>query len=100
MNKFIEMNKKRLMLFWTACIGLLAIPLIAMQFTDEVNWTIVDFVIAGGLLFSLGFLVDLLLDKVKPKTKSWAIIALVLILFLLLWAELAVGIFGSPIAGN
>ena len=46
-------------------LGLLLIPLIAMQFTKEVNWTFFDFFVAGGLLFSLAFSVDYIFQKVQ-----------------------------------
>ncbi len=34
----------------------LFIPLLVMLITNEVNWTISDFLVAGGLLLSAGFL--------------------------------------------
>ena len=39
---------------WSAALALLLLPAIAMRFTDEVNWTALDFVFAGVLIFSLG----------------------------------------------
>lgn len=32
---------------------LLLVPLVAMQFTDEVRWNLADFVVAGALLFGV-----------------------------------------------
>mgnify|MGYP000008448135 CR=1 FL=1 len=81
-------------------LGLLLIPLIAMQFTKEVNWTFFDFFVAGGLLFSLAFSVDYIFQKVQNKTNRLLILFGTLLIFFLLWAELAVGIFGSPLAGS
>jgi hypothetical protein len=40
----------------TACILLL--PLVAMQFTDEVDWGVADFVLAGVLLGGTGLLLE------------------------------------------
>ena len=80
--------------------GLLLIPLIAMQFTIEVNWNFADFFIDAILLFSLAFSIDFIFRKVKSKSHKILIIASFLIAFLLLWAELAVGIFGTPFAGS
>ena len=37
---------------------LLLIPLIAMQFSDQVNWKLADFVIAGVLLFGTGLICE------------------------------------------
>lgn len=80
--------------------ALLLIPLIAMQFTEEVNWSPGDFVVMGGLLFGTGLMIDLVLRKVKGTFPRIAICGLVLFVLLLVWAELAVGIFGSPFAGS
>lgn len=79
---------------------LLLIPLIAMQYTTEVNWSVFDFIIMGGLLSIIGFSCEFIYRKItNPKIKISLIISL-FILFLLIWAELAVGIFNSPIAGS
>ena len=75
-------------------IGLtLLTPLIAMQFTNEVNWDILDFIVAAFLLFSTGLACNFVMKKVK-KTKFRIAICLAILMFLfLVWAELAVGIF-------
>jgi len=78
----------------------LCVPLIAMQFTSEVSWQLMDFVVMGGLLFVVAFLVDLFWRSLKNKKYRWIAITVVVIIFLLIWAELAVGIFGSPFAGS
>lgn len=79
---------------------LLLIPLIAMQFTDEVNWDGFDFLVAGVLLLSTGLLCELVIRKVKSLKQRVIICLVILAGLVLLWAELAVGIFGSPIAGS
>ncbi len=79
---------------------ILCIPLIAMLFTKQVNWSVFDFIIAGVLLFGTGILCEIVLQRVKKKEHRLAICALVLLIFLLIWIEIAVGLFGSPIAGN
>jgi hypothetical protein len=71
-----------------------------MQFTDEVNWGPFDFVVAGVLLLSAGLIIDLVLRKIKKTNYRIAIIIALLVLLLLIWAELAVGIFGTPFSGN
>lgn len=77
----------------------LMIPLIAMLFTDEVDWGLGDFVVIGSLLIGTGLMYELIASKVSPKYR--VLVAVVLLAALLLtWAELAVGIFGSPIAGS
>ena len=94
------MKYKRLLIILSTAIVILLLPLIAMQFTNEVNWTITDFVLAGILLCSFGLVLELILRKNKKSDYRTAIIAVLVLGFLLVWAELAVGIFGSPIAGN
>ena len=79
---------------------LLSIPLIAMQFTDEVSWTILDFVVMGILLLSIGFICELTIRKVSKIKHRIAIYITILVVCLLIWAELAVGIFGTPFAGS
>ena len=79
---------------------ILFIPLIAMQFTDEVNWTLIDFVIAGGLLIGTGLICEFTLRKIKKTKYRIVIILSIIAVLLLIWAELAVGIFGSPFSGN
>jgi hypothetical protein len=94
------MQNKRLMIIIVTVATLLLIPLIAMQFTEEVNWSPADFVIMGGLLLGTGLMIDLVLRKVKGTFNRIAICVLVFFALLLVWAELAVGIFGSPFAGS
>ena len=92
-------NKRRFIILLTAAI-LLLIPLIAMQFTDEVNWTFFDFVVAGVLLIGTGLLCDLVVRKTNNIKYRIAICTALLVTLFLIWAELAVGIFGTPFGGN
>ena len=71
-----------------------------MQFTEEVNWTLADFLVAGVLLYGTGLLCELILRKVKKVKLRIALCIGILIVLLLIWAELAVGIFGTLIAGS
>ena len=86
------MQYKRLILIVLPTAMLLLIPLIAMQFTDEVNWTLFDFVAAGVLLFSTGIMCELAIRKINNPKYRIAACAFLLALLLLIWAELAVGI--------
>jgi hypothetical protein len=81
-------------------VFLLFIPLIAMQFTDEVDWKLFDFVVMGILLLGTGFLCEFVMRKVKNMDYRIGIIAVILVVLFLIWAELAVGIFGTPFAGS
>jgi len=93
-------NNKRLAIILLTVALLLLIPLIAMQFTNDVKWTVLDFIVAGVLLFSTGLMCEFVIRKVK-KVKYRIIICMALLTALLfIWLELAVGIFGTPIGGS
>lgn len=94
------MKNKRLFFILAVIVILLLIPFIAMQISDSVNWSLSDFVIMGLLLSGTGILCEFTLRKVKT-TKNRIIICLIIILiFILIWTELAVGIFNTPLAGS
>jgi hypothetical protein len=93
-------QNKRLTLILLTTTLLLLVPLVAMQFTEEVNWNLMDFLVAGILLFGTGLLCELALRKIHDIKYRVAICLALLIFLALLWAELAVGIFGSPISGS
>lgn len=78
----------------------LMIPLIAMQFTAEVDWTLSDFIVAGILLMLTGTAYVVGTRLVRTRAQRLVVGALVGLSFLLVWAELAVGVFGTPFAGS
>ena len=71
-----------------------------MQFTSEVSWDVMDFIIAGVLLVSTGLIINYIQKKLISNKYRTLIIISIITLLLLVWAELAVGIFGTPFAGN
>ena len=92
-------------LIWLLTVtAILAIPLIAMQFTQEVNWGITDFIVAAALLAGGALFYELIIrrymrtstSKLKPILFTLGLISLIL----LVWLELAVGILGTPFAGS
>ncbi|NBL63603.1 hypothetical protein GV828_00125 [Flavobacterium sp. NST-5] len=93
-------QQQRTALFFCIPLILLTFPLVAMQFTTEVDWNWFDFLIAGILLFGTAFLCELVLRKFKPTKTRLMICTGILFILFLIWAELALGIFGSPIAGS
>ena len=94
------MKNNSLKIILTVVVIILLIPLIAMQFTDEVNWNLPDFIVAGVLLLGTGLACELVLRKVKNINYRIAICVGLLLALLLIWAELAVGIFGTPFSGE
>ena len=93
-------QKQRSIAIYAIASAIFAIPLIGMQFTNEINWSGFDFLIAGVLLIITAFGINTILNNVKLDSKRFLYIAIVLIVLILIWAELAVGIFGSPFAGS
>ena len=79
---------------------LLLIPLIAMQLTDEITWSFFDFIIMGALLTITGLLIGIILKKVNNSKNRLILIVTIVMIFFLIWGELAVGLFGTPFAGD
>lgn len=94
------MKTKNLSIILIGVAGILMIPFIWMQFRDEVVWSAFDFIIAGILLLGIGLAIDLVLRKVSSTRKRFIVCGILLVLFFLVWAELAVGVFGTPFAGS
>jgi hypothetical protein len=99
-TSIMTLQTKRLTAVLISVPLLLLIPFVAMQYTSQVNWSLFDFIIMGGLLLSTGLVLEFFLSKVKKKKYQVLVSLAVLLLFLITWAELAVGIFGTPFAGN
>jgi uncharacterized BrkB/YihY/UPF0761 family membrane protein len=93
------MKMKNLVRILIGTALILLVPLVAMQFSDDVDWSITDFVTIGILLLGAGLLYELAAAKTKPKYRA-ALAAAFIAIVLVIWAELAVGIFGTPFAGS
>jgi hypothetical protein len=73
---------------------------IAMLVTGEVHWSLSDFAAAAVLLGIAALSVDAILGRfASPRARIAAVACLVLALATI-WAELAVGVFGSVFAGD
>lgn len=68
------MQNKRLIIIVLVAALLLLISLIAMQFTDQVNWTLFDFIVAGVLLIGTGLMCELVMRNVK-KISTFILLA-------------------------
>lgn len=80
---------------------LLMVPLIAMQFTQEVNWSVSDFIIMGALLFTTGSALVMIMRYAANLANRLAFASAIGSTFLLVWVNLAVGLIGGgPNAGN
>lgn len=69
----------------------LSLPWLVMQFSDEMQWALEDFLLFGGMFISAGSLF-VWLNRRFPARRLW-LAGIVLLLFVYCWAELAVGIF-------
>ena len=94
------MKTNRFLIILLIVGALLLIPFIAMQFSNEVVWTASDFIIMGILLLVTGLGIDLVLRKVSSSKNRLIMGGIILALFFMIWAELAVGVFGTPFAGS
>jgi len=93
-------QNKRLLIIIMCIALILLVPLIAMQFTTQVHWSVLDFIVAGTLLLIGGLILELILKKVAKKQNRTVLVLILIISLLLIWAELAIGLFGYPFAGN
>ena len=82
------------------CLSLLLIPMATMLISDEINWSIFDFLVMGVLLFSFGISINLVLNNTKNSKIRITLFTFLILIFSLIWIELAVGIFESPFAGS
>ena len=74
---------------------LLLVPVIA-----KFPWSRTDFVTAAFLLFGTGLTCELVLRTVKKFEYRIALCGAILLALFLIWAELAVGLFGTRFAGS
>ncbi|NVD45781.1 hypothetical protein [Qipengyuania atrilutea] len=81
---------------WIAIAVVLTMPFIAMQFDNGVHWTASDFIIMGLLMAFFVGTFQLVARMKFARGKVWIIGGGMLLLFLYIWAELAVGIFNIP----
>jgi hypothetical protein len=80
---------------WTGAALTLLLPLVAMQFTDEVNWSETDFIVAGALIGGTGLTFELAARATANHAYRAAVGLALAAAFLLIWLNLAVGIIGT-----
>jgi hypothetical protein len=62
------------------------------------NWDETDFIVAGAIV-AVTVTLLLLASRLSGRNR-WFAMAAIIVVVLVVWAELAVGIFGTPFAGN
>lgn len=80
---------------WTAAALVLLVPLIAMQFTDEVAWDVADFAIFGALMLGAGIAFELAAKKTGNAAYRTGVGLALAAAFLIIWVNGAVGIIGN-----
>ena len=80
---------------WGTVAALLLAPLVAMQFTSQVDWDETDFIVMGFLLGSLGLSLEFMVNRSQSIAYRTASGVAILAAFLLIWVNLAVGMIGS-----
>lgn len=76
-------------------LAVLSIPLVAMQFTTDVKWTLSDFLAMWVVLSVPTFLFRLLVTRPQPLTYKLGAALAVVTGFLITWVNLAVQIIGD-----
>lgn len=80
---------------WGLAIGLFLLPLVAMQFTDEVAWTAFDFVFWGVMLLVACGVYEVATRISPSRWYRAGVGAAVVGGFLVLWVNAAVGMIGD-----
>jgi hypothetical protein len=67
---------------------------------NEFHWKFGDFILMGAMIYGLGLISLILMNVAKNKILRWIVTGLFFLIFLLIWVELAVGIFDTPFGGS
>jgi len=77
---------------WTFLGVLLILPVIAMLFTNAVQWTGTDFLAAAAIFAFVGCAIELIVRFVDQSVIRMALICGILFAALAIWADGAIGI--------
>lgn len=80
---------------WSLAALLLLLPLVAMQFTREVNWTPFDFAFAAVMIGGVGIAFELTIRATRNNAYRTGVAIALAAAFLLIWINGAVGIIGD-----
>lgn len=88
-------------MMWGSFALLLSLPALAMALrAGGVDWSRSDFVIMGALLAALGTGIEIAVRFLPSRGSQVIAVGLAVLVFLAVWTELAVGVFGTPFAGS
>lgn len=88
-------GKKWRLAGWGLACGLVLTPLVAMQFTPEVQWTLSDFIFAAALIGGMGVLYEITVRRSANLMYRGGVAAALAATFLTVWINGAVGMIGS-----
>lgn len=95
MKRIRRSISRQMFLVALATAAILLVPLVAMRFSSEVQWSVADFVVMGVLLFGTG-LAYVLISRVSDSVAYRVAVGVAVAAgFLLVWVNLAVGFIGS-----
>lgn len=94
MNKISNLQR-RLIVWFIIVLSVLLIPLVMNQFVDGMAWGLEDFLVAGGLLFGVVIVYEMLTQKDQSVNYKKALGIALITNLILTWVNLAVGIIGS-----
>lgn len=80
---------------WGTAAALLLTPLVAMQFTSEVNWTPSDFAFAGIIFGTVGVIYEFTVRRASSRFYRGGVALALAAAFLIVWANGAVGMIGD-----
>ena len=96
----MKFENKRLLGIVVGVGLLLLVAYIAMRLMGDVKWSSFDFVAAGVMLLGAGLALEVALRLVRKTSYRIALCAAILFALFIIWAELAVGLIGTPLAGS
>ncbi len=73
--------------------SILFIPIMGTMISEEFQWDIGDYMIAGLMLNILGIVLLIIHRYIDNKQLRFSVLAITIVAFILMWVELAVGIF-------
>jgi hypothetical protein len=68
---------------------------VLMRMTNDMNWSLFDFVFAGAIIFGTGLTYQLITKKAGSMAYRIAVGVALAATFILIWVNLAVGVIGS-----
>ena len=72
---------------------ILIIPLVGTILSDQIDWGILDFLVMGIILLIVGMVLSVVSQKIKNPRKKLFYNLVIMLIFFLIWGELAVDIF-------